>query len=416
MYRSRGRGSGSYPGRGSNRPAPASIPRRDYHEGLGTTALKVLNKPSTGASAQDVQITNLEYLASYNWVEAQKPTIIVPGAPREWIDRPLPFRVDRDTGLLFVDQNGYRVPTAVLLPLFTAVDIVDEDMGRATFDWLGVDFVTDRNGLRKLLRWINGTADKTFRIDMQLAGKKTVLLNRWEEATREPSRGAFGFGFEKATTEPAPGCERSTGHHRIVTYDLNGLKMVVRFEVDACLPPPSNRTASMPTPVAGPDDLADSLGGLNISSQAQARASEATSDRSGINIIHAGSADIAQYRIIELTTRSEKNVDTFDWVNQYPQLFLSETLHHYLGIHVGGRFTDIVKRKLHTPDMRDVEKDAKDSFGKLRRALQDIQDIVVESGERGRLTLLCEGGTLKVFVRQTTESCIPDEIIQRFEQ
>lgn len=117
-----------------------------------------------------------------------------------------------------MDQNGHRFPSAVLLPLITAVERKSE-LDDKPFDWASVDFVTDRNGLRKLLRWIGGSAEKDFRIDMQLAGTSTVLLNRWEVRTSEQMSGyTFGFNFEKASTKPAPGCEKSTGHHRIVKY------------------------------------------------------------------------------------------------------------------------------------------------------------------------------------------------------
>ena len=69
------------------------------------------------------------------------------------------------------------------------------------------------------MRWTSGTASKDFRIDMQLAGERTVLFNRWETRTREQMNGrTYGFNFEKASTRPASGCERSTGHHRIVRY------------------------------------------------------------------------------------------------------------------------------------------------------------------------------------------------------
>lgn len=72
------------------------------------------------------------------------------------------------------------------------------------------------------MRWLNGAGDaglKDFRIDLQLAGKKTVLMNRWEKRFREDMSGfTFGFNFEKATTEAVQGCEGSTGHHRIVKY------------------------------------------------------------------------------------------------------------------------------------------------------------------------------------------------------
>lgn len=111
------------------------------------------------------------------------------------------------------------MPSSVLLPLMVAVERKADSDGTGDFDWGSVDFVTDRNNLRKLLRWIEADDPKDFRIDLELAGKQTVLLNRWEKRTREDYSGySYGFSFEKASTKPVAGCERSSGHHRIVTY------------------------------------------------------------------------------------------------------------------------------------------------------------------------------------------------------
>lgn len=123
----------------------------------------------------------------------------------------MPFNVRADTGWSFVDQNSLRMPSMPLYPLIKSVT--------ADVDWPSIDIVTDRNNLRKLLRFIEGRADKDFRIDLQLAGKKTVLMTRWEKRNREMMSGkTFGFGFEKAQTVPVAGCEESTGHHRVVNY------------------------------------------------------------------------------------------------------------------------------------------------------------------------------------------------------
>ena len=112
------------------------------------------------------------------------------------------------------------MPKYVLLPLIRAVEHTEVD-----FDWSSMDFVTDRNALRKLLRWLGSTRYnecKDFRIDMQLAGNGTVLFNRWDKRYRESFEGAaystYGYNFEKATTTQASYCQDSTGHHRIVTY------------------------------------------------------------------------------------------------------------------------------------------------------------------------------------------------------
>jgi hypothetical protein len=131
-----------------------------------------------------------------------------------------------DHGYNFVDQNGDRMGSRPLLPLIRAVQDVESQSGTKSedkFDWSSVDFVTDRNGLRKLLRWIivvSGDPPKDFRIDTQLAGSKTVLMNRWEYLTKEQpgTRRSYGFNFEEVMSVPGPGCERGTGHHRIVAY------------------------------------------------------------------------------------------------------------------------------------------------------------------------------------------------------
>ena len=136
----------------------------------------------------------------------------------------MPFQVNHDQNNPLILEDGHRLPSCDLLPLFKAVDVVRDNHTGFEPDWKNVDFITNRNGLRKLLRWIiftEGTCGRSipeFRLDLQLAGDRTVLLNRWEKDVFAPPGLGYGFGFEQATTKLAPGCERSTGHHRIVQY------------------------------------------------------------------------------------------------------------------------------------------------------------------------------------------------------
>lgn len=133
----------------------------------------------------------------------------------------MPFTVQRDSGNDFIDQNGYRMPSQLLLPIFVVADVIEEDTG-VRVDWGSVDIVTDRNGLRKLLRWIHDKdgSVREFRIDTQLAGKKTVLFNRWENRyiENDEARWSWGHNFEKESTNLPKRCGNSTGHHRIVSY------------------------------------------------------------------------------------------------------------------------------------------------------------------------------------------------------
>lgn len=404
----RGRGfRGSSYSRSSD-PLPED---RRLNEGLVSSPLKTIPIPSP--VAESVAIKDSQYIGSYNWIADEKTqTIIVPGAPAEWQNKATPYQVPADRGNYFSDQNGYRMPKAVLQPLITAVDIHHEEEGR-TFDWSKVDIVTDRNGLRKLLRWIAGPGPhqevKPFRIDLQLAGKKTVLFNRWEKRYREAMSGfTFGFNFEKASTVPGVDCENATGHHRIICYDLNGLKMVVRFEVDACIPTAAVRKS------ANIDELTDTLANVSI---AQTQKSLPKSISHGLTILRGGQIS-PQSSMIELSTVSQRRRAEYNWKELYPQLFLSQTPHHFLAIHDRGRFLTIEKRRLETRTSTELVNAAKDlqvNLRKLRAALGKIQEMVKEEGERGRISLVCENGVLSVFERVGREGCLPDEFMARFE-
>ena len=129
------------------------------------------------------------------------------------------------------------------------------------------------------------------------------------------------------------------------------MKMVVRFEVDACLPSVTpNRRASPVTQFSNPDDLIDALASLNITTNtpatpAVALASSSTASFEGsppLRIIRAGAAQL-QESIIELTTRSENYIQNLDWAEVFPQLYLSQTPHLYVGVHSVGRFFDVRK-------------------------------------------------------------------------
>jgi hypothetical protein len=108
-----------------------------------------------------------------------------------------------------------------MLPLFAAADAIHGQEAASPVDWPKVDVITDRNGLRNLLRWLNpssGREVRDFRIDVQLVGPKTLVLRRWESLTREVHTGrSYGYAFEAATTRAAPDCP-SSGHQRVITY------------------------------------------------------------------------------------------------------------------------------------------------------------------------------------------------------
>ncbi|KAG7444159.1 uncharacterized protein BT62DRAFT_981780 [Guyanagaster necrorhizus] len=413
-------------------PSAPLPPDKDIFEGLDTKCIDMLTIPTLNISDTVVGIKDVEYIGSYNWIKNSEsesdpsPAIVVPvsltisiiGSPPEWQNKAVPYRIPADRGFFFSDQNGFQMPSAILLPLMVAVETVAEDKKELPFDWSSADFVTDRNCLRKLLRWIGGGNNersmKEFRIDMQLAGKKTVLLNRWDKRYKEQASGySYGYGFEDHTTSPAIGCESSSGHHRIITYDLGGFKMVVRFEVDACIsvkPGARAPVTSSSSSSATVDELSNLLSAVNIGPPTTSII-PVTPSRS--LTVKSGGSYVPQNAIVELTTVSERRRPQFDWYEQYPQLFLSQTSLHFLGIHDRGYFHAVEKNELNA--LSQQARIVQPSLKKLVKVLKIIQELVVKNGMTSRLTLIRDGERLKVYERRSEESCLPKRYLVKFE-
>ena len=187
------------------------------------------------------------------------------------------------------------------------------------------------------------------------------------------------------------------------------MNLVVRFGVDACIPQPSEETcAADDTTSAGThvDALADQRSGLNGSSENEAPE---------ITVIRAG-RQLPQSAIIELNTRSVKSTGGFKWQDQCPPLLLSSITHHFLALHENGTFQRVKKRELSTADSHHVDNSARtqDSFKKLVEALKVIQALVKEHGQRGRLSLVCQDGELKVYESTSEQGCLPESELERF--
>ncbi|KUJ21237.1 uncharacterized protein LY89DRAFT_681819 [Mollisia scopiformis] len=99
--------------------------------------------------------------------------------------------------------------------------------------------VADRNSIRKLLDFVSGKRSQyDWQIDAQMM-KGTIFLTRWEN---DPSQhvidrfyDGYGKSFEKAFLEHGVGLEDSSSHHRIVSYELGGMRWILQFEADGYL-------------------------------------------------------------------------------------------------------------------------------------------------------------------------------------
>lgn len=185
--------------------------------------------------------------------------------------------------------------------------------------------------------------------------------------------------------------------------------MIVRYEVDACMPQPRKRSTRKSEPSL--DGLTDALRSMNLTSTV---APFSSSTMPALNIIKGGNY-VPQACTIELATIGEYRRPKFDWKEAYPQLFLSQTSHHFLAIHYRGRFTSLEKRKLSSPDLQSVHEEMVPQLKKLRKVLEIIQRLVIKHGSSGRLSFVCSNGQMAVYQRKSRTSCLPDEAMSCFE-
>lgn len=374
----------------------------EMNQGLSQVGTEIHRSECGIAKVFSDKLEKVRAVSSYSWTDNPQPTILVPSSPGIVQDVRLPLTLKKDTGVEFINMNSALLPSAPFAPLFEAVNHLEPD-----YRWPELDILTDRNGFRKLLRWMTGKADRDFRIDMELVGDKTVILNRWEEHNKETRYDSSGYGrnFEVAYST-SPGKKRALGHHRIIEYEFGGMKLMMRFEVDACLPAASTLDL---------DDLTKGLGGLSITKKKKEPTSGSNPDTlTGlIRIIPSGEL-VSQDRLVEVTTRSEKTFSKLNWGDPYPQIYLSQTPHLHVAVHQFGTFNVIHKYKLGEGKMKDVHARSEDGFRRLAALLGIIVAKQREAGPDERLTLVCQKGILKVHENYNGISCLPDELLALF--
>ncbi|KAI6162843.1 hypothetical protein EDD17DRAFT_1776415 [Pisolithus thermaeus] len=290
-----------------------------------------------------------------------------------------------------------------LTPIFAAVDSLHDD-----FQYHGLDLVTDRNNLRKLLRCIDRQHDKTFRIDIDLLGK-TCLFTRREETLVETIQGFRGYGhqYELAATKPRRGSEGEISHHRIVSYDFGGLKVLLRYKVDAC------------TVLESEDDsLLASFSALSVGTRGASTLSNdsAFSTRFGVKVkMSSPRSVVPQSSVIEIKTRAAHK--ELDWKEFYPQLYLSQTLHLYLAKHTRGMFSQVEKFQLNSEGMAVHARGAEAAMAKLEVLLKAILKAVRERGEGVPLSLVYRAGKLQLYKRnQGTGQPFEKDISSKFQR
>jgi hypothetical protein len=134
-----------------------------------------------------------------------------------------------------------------------------------------------------------------------------------------------------------------------------------------------------------------------------------------IHVIHAG-ASVLGANLIEVNTRSSYNLGHATPIEVLPQLLLSDTGTHILGVHAKGCFKQLRRTRANDPMLKDTEKNVRASFTRLRRALEEIQSFLCGEGRGKMVSFVCVDGVLRAFQRRGEVGMLPRDVTDRFAQ
>ncbi|RMZ67478.1 geranylgeranyl pyrophosphate synthetase [Pyrenophora seminiperda CCB06] len=338
---------------------------------------------SVGAigSTQIPEISGCKYVASYNWLNSEVPTIIVPGKPPRWTPLVTPQRLREDSGQYYRDHNAAKYPEYPIAPVVHAVVGTSPEFPTAS-----VDIFACGSTLGNLLRFARGI-DKAFRFNIELVGN-TVFFIRKENGPKELIKDVRGFGhtFPEAYTTWDNDVKESETHQRIIQYTFGGLNCLVRFESDGYIKDVSTGNDKVPDGgTADEDDLLQALQNTAISHPFKKFSK--TMDRISVN--HGGSV-VPQSSIFDLKTRSGKHNKDINMSDILPQLWLKQIPNFILAYHDGhGLFQDIRVQDIRN-DVQTWQTENQDGIRRFATLLAKIVRVV-KNEKRVLLEVYCPG-------------------------
>lgn len=214
---------------------------------------------------------------------------------------------------------------------------------------------------------------REFRVLVEVVGGVVHIFRR-DNAPADMIHDVKGYGhtFPDAYTSWDAGLEKSTSHQRIVKYNLGGLNILLRGEVDGYLPDAA-KSARPQREDTSLDELVDGLASSSLSPRMTDKS------LSTIVIKEAGSL-VPQSSLFDLKTRSILRKDDDILSQQIPRLWRSQIPNFILAFHERGTFRDISVQNLQ--DRIDTwERENAEGIALLVAMLHRIVDIVTRSPE-----------------------------------
>ena len=243
-----------------------------------------------------------------------------------------------------------------------------------------IGLTTNRNSLRKLLQFASGEVARSWRIDVDII-EDTMFFTRWEENQALIITGSrnsgYGHEFEKAFLSSDSSLQESSGHHRIVRYNLGGIECLVGFEVDGYV----DDGVGIDGQTSIVHELGQGLSGLHIQNSTNIFASSPATE---VRVIERGRL-VDNNSILELKSRStNKNLQ-----DTTPQLWISQTHHLFVGRHKKG-LVEAEPERLNMEDHFSAwERTNQENLSTLVGLIEEIKEVV-KRAKGGKCMLVCK--------------------------
>lgn len=333
-------------------------------------------------ASKHMTVKDVEYLASYNWLDQETSTILIPGrlwnpsqlallmtagSPPVWAPLSIPRRLEQDSGDVYRDPNAARYPKHPYEPAVRAIFTVQPH-----FQCEKTDVVACGSTMGNLLRFAR-SLDMSFRFDVESIGN-SVFFVRKEIHPKAIIEGLHGHGhtFPEAFTNWEADVKGSTSHQRIIRYKLGGLSYIIRTESDGWLPERlTNEELASVKPAAKLTEVDDDMASL-IQAAESVGVSQKKATTDDALAIQLGGRKIPQKAVFDLKTRgSHRKIDMADIL---PRLWVNQTPNFIIGYHNFGVFDDVQVQAVHE-DIQKWEENNQDSLNLLSAVVLRIIEI-----------------------------------------
>lgn len=229
-----------------------------------------------------------------------------------------------------------------------------------------IDVVGCGNTLGNILRFVEST-ERAFVFGIEIIGG-TAFLIRMGSSPKELIPDVWGYGhtFPEAYTSWDKGLKDSVSHQRLIRYEIDGLKCLLRFESDGYIKEkafPENDLFKEQVKLSKPSKEAE-MSALLLEAESMfvsERASTVGADRRDLKIELAGK-NVPQGAIFDLKTRSARKEINME--EMYPRLWLSQIPNLIVAYHNSGKFSQ--------PQHQDIQSELREWESKNQELLRQF--------------------------------------------